>query len=104
MAVTGCLHEDGLADTTDGFGGGKTRDLKLAIMRDSRIGAYGVCALALSILLRVSALASLADPGLGGGGADRGAWRGPRDVAGVHVFRAAGAQRRTVVLRRPPAA
>jgi adenosylcobinamide-GDP ribazoletransferase len=61
MAITGCLHEDGLADTADGFGGGRTRELKLEIMRDSRIGAYGVCALVLSILLRVSALASLAD-------------------------------------------
>jgi adenosylcobinamide-GDP ribazoletransferase len=58
-AVTGCLHEDGLADTTDGFGGGKTREQKLDIMRDSRIGVYGVCALAISILLRASALASL---------------------------------------------
>jgi adenosylcobinamide-GDP ribazoletransferase len=64
MAVTGALHEDGLADTTDGFGGGQTRELKLDIMHDSRIGTYGVCALALSILLRVSALASLADTSL----------------------------------------
>jgi adenosylcobinamide-GDP ribazoletransferase len=62
LAVTGALHEDGLADTIDGFGGGRTRDRKLDIMRDSRIGVYGVCALALSILIRVSALASLADP------------------------------------------
>jgi adenosylcobinamide-GDP ribazoletransferase len=59
MVVTGCLHEDGLADTVDGFGGGSTREGKLDIMRDSRIGAYGVCALVLSILLRASALASL---------------------------------------------
>jgi adenosylcobinamide-GDP ribazoletransferase len=64
MAVTGCLHEDGLADTADGFGGGKSADRKLDIMRDSRIGTYGACALALSILLRTSALASLADTGL----------------------------------------
>jgi adenosylcobinamide-GDP ribazoletransferase len=64
MAVTGCLHEDGLADTADGFGGGQTRELKLDIMRDSRIGTYGVCALVISILLRVSALASLADTAL----------------------------------------
>ncbi len=62
LAVTGCLHEDGLADATDGFGGGRTREAKLAIMRDSRIGAYGVCALAISILIRAGALASLADP------------------------------------------
>ena len=61
MTVTGCLHEDGLADTADGFGGGQTQELKLDIMRDSRIGTYGVCALVLSILLRISALASLAD-------------------------------------------
>src|ERR1700691_5165200 len=59
VLATGALHEDGLADTADGFGGGKTREQKLAIMRDSHIGVYGVCALALSLLLRVAALASL---------------------------------------------
>jgi len=59
LLVTGALHEDGLADTADGFGGGADREQKLAIMRDSRIGTYGVCALALSLLLRVGALASL---------------------------------------------
>ncbi len=62
-ALTGCLHEDGLADTADGFGGGATRERKLEIMRDSRIGAYGVCALVVSILIRAGVLASLADPG-----------------------------------------
>jgi len=61
LVITGCLHEDGLADTADGFGGGNTREHKLEIMRDSRTGAYGVCALAMSLLLRVGALASFAD-------------------------------------------
>jgi adenosylcobinamide-GDP ribazoletransferase len=61
LAVTGCLHEDGLADTFDGFGGG-TRERKLEIMRDSRIGTYGACALAMSLMLRVAALASFAGP------------------------------------------
>jgi adenosylcobinamide-GDP ribazoletransferase len=59
LLVTGCLHEDGLADTADGFGGGKTREQKLNIMRDSRIGVYGVCALTMSLVVRVAALASL---------------------------------------------
>src|SRR5450631_1119418 len=62
LAATGCLHEDGLADTFDGFGG-RGRERKLEIMRDSRIGTYGACALAMSLLLRVGALASLAAPG-----------------------------------------
>ncbi len=62
MIVTGCLHEDGLSDTADGFGGGKERERTLEIMRDSRIGAFGACALALSILLRWSALADIATP------------------------------------------
>jgi adenosylcobinamide-GDP ribazoletransferase len=62
LAATGCLHEDGLADTFDGFGGGQDRERKLEIMRDSRVGTYGTCALALSLLLRVGALASLAGP------------------------------------------
>jgi adenosylcobinamide-GDP ribazoletransferase len=62
LLATGCLHEDGLADTADGFGGGTTREQKLAIMRDGRIGTYGTCALLLSFALRWSALASLAEP------------------------------------------
>ncbi|MHA7884235.1 adenosylcobinamide-GDP ribazoletransferase [Nitratireductor rhodophyticola] len=57
--VTGGLHEDGLADVADGFGGGSTREKKLAIMKDSRIGSYGVAALILSFLLRWTALSSL---------------------------------------------
>jgi len=64
LMATGCLHEDGLADTVDGFGGGATREQKLDIMRDSRIGTYGVCALILSILLRAGALARLDDPSM----------------------------------------
>ena len=64
LAVTGCLHEDGLADTADGFGGGRTRERKLEIMRDSRIGTYGVCALVLSLLLRVAVVANLGEPAL----------------------------------------
>jgi adenosylcobinamide-GDP ribazoletransferase len=62
MLVTGCLHEDGLSDTVDGFGGGRTRERTLEIMRDSRIGSYGAAALVLSILLRWTALAELASP------------------------------------------
>ncbi|MER2536880.1 MAG: adenosylcobinamide-GDP ribazoletransferase [Rhizobiaceae bacterium] len=62
MLATGCLHEDGLSDVADGFGGGATRERKLEIMRDSRIGAFGACALVLSILLRWSAIADLDVP------------------------------------------
>src|SRR5258708_30078598 len=64
VAATGALHEDGLADVADGFGGGATRERKLEIMRDSRIGTYGVCALVLSFMLRIGALASLGGPAL----------------------------------------
>jgi adenosylcobinamide-GDP ribazoletransferase len=64
VAVTGALHEDGLADVADGFGGGATRERKLEIMRDSRIGTYGVCALVLSFMLRIGVLASLGRPAL----------------------------------------
>jgi adenosylcobinamide-GDP ribazoletransferase len=62
MLVTGCLHEDGRCDVADGFGGGKTREKKLEIMRDSRIGTYGAAALLMSMLLRWSAIAALANP------------------------------------------
>jgi adenosylcobinamide-GDP ribazoletransferase len=59
VLITGCLHEDGLADTADGFGGGWTKDRILAILRDSRIGSYGAIALVLSLLARYLLLASL---------------------------------------------
>ena len=62
IAATGALHEDGLADTADGFGGGRDRDRKLAIMRDSAHGTYGVVALVLSIGLRATAIAAIRDP------------------------------------------
>ncbi|WP_029558528.1 adenosylcobinamide-GDP ribazoletransferase [Xanthobacter sp. 91] len=58
--ATGCFHEDGLADTADGLGGGRDRAHKLAIMRDSRIGTYGGTALLLGLLLRIGALEALA--------------------------------------------
>jgi adenosylcobinamide-GDP ribazoletransferase len=59
MLITGCLHEDGLADTADGFGGGWKKDQILAILKDSRIGSYGAAALVLSLLARYVLLASL---------------------------------------------
>ncbi len=58
---TGAFHEDGLADSADGIGGGRNRDDKLAIMRDSRIGTYGTVALVFSLMLRVALLASLVE-------------------------------------------
>lgn len=62
VLTTGCLHEDGLSDVADGFGGGKSRGRKLEIMRDSRIGTYGAAALGLSLLIRWSALSEFVDP------------------------------------------
>lgn len=59
IVVTGALHEDGLADTADGFGGGRSVEKRLAIMKDSRIGAYGTLALAFGVALRVTALAEM---------------------------------------------
>jgi adenosylcobinamide-GDP ribazoletransferase len=64
VVATGSLHEDGLADVADGFGGGETRERKLEIMDDSRNGTYGTCALVLSLLVRAGAIASLAQPAL----------------------------------------
>ncbi|MCJ2050037.1 adenosylcobinamide-GDP ribazoletransferase [Methylobacterium sp. J-070] len=61
VVATGALHEDGLADVADGFGGGVDRERRLEIMRDSRIGAYGAAALVLALALRIGALATLLD-------------------------------------------
>jgi adenosylcobinamide-GDP ribazoletransferase len=57
--ATGALHEDGLADSADGLWGGGTRERRLEIMRDSRIGSFGAVALVLVVLLRWSALSAL---------------------------------------------
>jgi len=59
IAITGALHEDGLADTVDSFGGGWSIEKRLAIMKDSRIGTYGALALGLGAALRIAALAAL---------------------------------------------
>jgi cobalamin 5'-phosphate synthase/cobalamin synthase len=57
--LTGAMHFDGLADTADGFGGGRTSDDVLRIMRDHAIGSYGACALTLAIALKVAAIGAL---------------------------------------------
>jgi len=62
IALTGALHEDGLADCADGFGGGRDKESALAIMRDSRIGVYGALALILSVSIRASAFVGFHHP------------------------------------------
>lgn len=57
--VTGAFHEDGLADSADGLGGGMTRDRKLEIMQDSRLGSYGAIALIGMLLFKFQALSAL---------------------------------------------
>lgn len=61
---TGAIHEDGLADFFDGFGGGTSKEKILAIMKDSRIGGYGTIGLILYFLLYVSLLSSIDIPTL----------------------------------------
>ncbi len=63
VILTGAMHEDGLADCADGFWGGWAVECRLEIMKDSRIGTYGVIALVLSLLMRWSAIAALAEAG-----------------------------------------
>lgn len=57
VLATGALHEDGLADTADGLGGGWSRDDALRIMKDSRIGAYGAAVLVLVLIVKVATVA-----------------------------------------------
>ncbi|MEX0347964.1 MAG: adenosylcobinamide-GDP ribazoletransferase [Paracoccaceae bacterium] len=63
VASTGAMHEDGLADTVDGFWGGFARERRLEIMKDSHIGTYGVLALILSLMLRWGVIVTLIDAG-----------------------------------------
>lgn len=58
IILTGGLHEDGLADTADGLASGRTIEQKLAIMKDSRIGSYGVIALIIALSIRANSIAS----------------------------------------------
>ncbi len=83
VLLTGALHEDGLADMADGLGGGADTEDALGIMRDSRIGSFGVIALVLALGLKVAALASIL---AGAGGA-----------AGLAALLAAGAWSRAVL-------
>jgi adenosylcobinamide-GDP ribazoletransferase len=82
VIAAGGLHEDGLADVADGFGGGATRAAKLEIMRDSRIGAYGALALTLALILRIGALAAALDGGF---------WRAALSLIAVAALSRAGA-------------
>jgi adenosylcobinamide-GDP ribazoletransferase len=59
--LTGALHEDGLADVADGFGGGRDKEGKLEIMRDSRLGTYGALILMVSFAAKISVIAVLPD-------------------------------------------
>ena len=56
IILTGALHEDGLADTADGLGGGADKKSRIEKMRDSKIGSYGVLAIVLLTLIKVNAI------------------------------------------------
>ncbi len=60
VVLTGAFHEDGLADTADGLGGGLTRERALDIMKDSRVGTYGAIALMLALGIKLGLLVLLA--------------------------------------------
>lgn len=82
--LTGAFHEDALADACDGFGGGWGKDQILAIMKDSRVGSYGVVGLALALAAKLGALATLATAGAAGGAGTPlapGGWPGAAELA-----------------------
>ncbi len=63
VIITGAMHEDGLADSADGLWGGWDKARRLEIMKDSHIGVFGVCAIALSLLIRWLALVVIVSTG-----------------------------------------
>jgi adenosylcobinamide-GDP ribazoletransferase len=74
ILMTGAIHEDGLADTCDGLGGGTTRERALEIMKDPRIGAFGALALILTLLLKIAALSLMP------------VWSAIAALVGAHAF------------------
>jgi adenosylcobinamide-GDP ribazoletransferase len=62
VALTGGLHLDGLADTVDGLGGGHTPEARLSIMKDSRVGTFGVLSLIVVLVLKFACFLSLKAP------------------------------------------
>ena len=74
LLMTGAFHEDGLADACDGFGGGMTTDRVLAIMKDSRIGAYGAIGIFVVLGLKWTALVAIPPAAF------------PLFVVGAHMF------------------
>jgi adenosylcobinamide-GDP ribazoletransferase len=73
IVLTSALHEDGLADTADAFGGGWTIEKRLAIMKDSQIGSYGALALGLGVAMRVAAVSVMP------------MWAGPAALIAAHA-------------------
>jgi adenosylcobinamide-GDP ribazoletransferase len=59
IIITGAFHEDGFADVCDGFGGGYTKEARLKIMKDSRIGTYGTVGLVLILLMKYLLISNL---------------------------------------------
>lgn len=101
--ATGGLHLDGLSDTADGLGGGRgDRDRILAIMRDSRVGSFGVVALVIAVLGKTAGLATLLGSGLSAGGvfwglvlmATAGRWAGVLQIRAFGYARSEGLGRR----------
>ncbi|MCL4139410.1 UNVERIFIED_CONTAM: hypothetical protein GTU68_024208 [Idotea baltica] len=66
VIATGALHEDGLADTADGLGAGKSREHSLTIMKDSTIGSYGAIALIAALILRLTLYSDVFANDMGG--------------------------------------
>jgi adenosylcobinamide-GDP ribazoletransferase len=77
--VTGAIHEDGLADTADALGGGRNREEALRILRDPRLGTFGVAALVLGLVARIASVASL------------GPWAAVSALAAAHALGRAAA-------------
>ncbi|MFP5332260.1 MAG: adenosylcobinamide-GDP ribazoletransferase [Acidimicrobiia bacterium] len=78
VAVTGAFHEDGLADTFDGVSSIRSTERQVEIMRDSRLGSFGVAALTLVLVSRVAGVAALAPT-----------WRAVLVLAWLHAVAAA---------------
>lgn len=86
VLITGAFHEDALADSLDGFGGGWTKDQVLTIMKDSRVGSYALIGVVIAVIAKIASLLSIHDAANVSKSPFVTDWTIARALVAAHVF------------------